>query len=72
VLAHTCTWRGNTVAAVHNFSRGACAVKVKWPRAFQELQHLFGRTVHSPLPGSAAVLDLDGYDYRWLRVRTAA
>jgi maltose alpha-D-glucosyltransferase/alpha-amylase len=72
VLAHTCTWRGNTVAAVHNFSRGACAVKVKWPTAFQELQHLFGRTVHSPLPGSAAVLDLDGYDYRWLRVRTAA
>jgi maltose alpha-D-glucosyltransferase/alpha-amylase len=72
VLAHTCTWRGNTVAAVHNFSRGACAVHVKWPKEFQELQHLFGRTVHSPLPGSAAVLDLDGYDYRWLRVRTAA
>jgi maltose alpha-D-glucosyltransferase / alpha-amylase len=71
VLAHACTWRGNTVIAIHNFSRASCAVNVKWPEGTTELLHLFGRAIRDPQPGSSGVVDLDGYDYRWLRVRTA-
>src|SRR5215207_3174985 len=69
VMAHTCSWQGKTVVAVHNFSRAACSVKVRWPAGTGELLHLFGRDVHEPLPGSSPVIDLDGYDYRWMRVR---
>jgi maltose alpha-D-glucosyltransferase / alpha-amylase len=68
VMAHACSWQGNTVVAVHNFSRAACSVKVKLPSGAKELLHLFGRTVHEPLSGSSPVIDLDGYDYRWMRV----
>jgi maltose alpha-D-glucosyltransferase/alpha-amylase len=73
VLAHACTWRGETVVAVHNFSRAACSVKVDWPERTQELLYLFGRDVQDPLPSAsaAALVDLDGYDYRWMRVRRA-
>jgi maltose alpha-D-glucosyltransferase/alpha-amylase len=69
VMAHACSWQGSTVVAVHNFSRAACSVKVKWPKNTGELLHLFGRGVHEPLPGSSPVIDLDGYDYRWMKVR---
>ncbi len=70
VLAHACTWRGRTVIAIHNFSRAACSVNIKWPKETRVLLHLFGRGVHEPQPASSSVIDLDGYDYRWLRVRT--
>lgn len=69
VLAHVCTWRGHSVAAVHNFSRGACSVKVDWPKGVEELQPLFGRDVREAAPSPADLIDLDGYDYRWLRIR---
>jgi maltose alpha-D-glucosyltransferase/alpha-amylase len=69
VLAHAATWKGQTVIAIHNFSRASCAVNVKWPRGAEDLIHVFGRGVHEPQPSSARTVDLDGYDYRWLRVR---
>jgi maltose alpha-D-glucosyltransferase/alpha-amylase len=71
VLAHALTWRDRTVVAVHNFSRATCTVKIRWPPGTTQLLHLFGRHVHEPLPGSEGVIDLDGYDYRWLRLRGA-
>jgi maltose alpha-D-glucosyltransferase/alpha-amylase len=67
VLAHSCTWGDRTVLAVHNFSRGSVTVKVEWPQGAGELLHIFGRSVHEPMPGTSPVIDLDGYDYRWLR-----
>jgi maltose alpha-D-glucosyltransferase/alpha-amylase len=69
VLAHVCTWRGRTVIAIHNFSRASVAVDVQWPPGIGELIHLFGRGVHEPQPASTQTVDLDGYDYRWLRVQ---
>jgi len=69
VLAHMTTWRGRSVAAVHNFSRSTVSVHVKWPKGTRELHHIFGRDVHEPLPGDSGVIDLDGYDYRWMHVR---
>jgi hypothetical protein len=69
VLAHACTWRGRTVVAVHNFSRATTTVKVQWPEGTGRLLHIFGRSVHEPLPEGSPVVDLDGYDYRWMRVQ---
>ncbi|MBV9172086.1 MAG: alpha-amylase family protein [Chloroflexi bacterium] len=68
VLAHACSWRGGTVAAVHNFSRATTTVNVKWPAGTKQLLHLYGRRVQDPLPVETGVLDLDGYDCRWLRL----
>jgi maltose alpha-D-glucosyltransferase / alpha-amylase len=68
VVAHTCTWRGRTVAAVHNFSRATATVRVRWPKGVERLHHLFGRDLADQLPASPEVLDLDGYDYRWVRL----
>jgi maltose alpha-D-glucosyltransferase / alpha-amylase len=69
VLAHACTWQGRTVVAVHNFSRASVSVKIEWPEPSGQKLHLFGRAVREPLPQDAPVLDLDGYDYVWLRVQ---
>jgi maltose alpha-D-glucosyltransferase/alpha-amylase len=68
VMAHACTWRGRTVVAVHNFSRATVSVKVEWP-AGQDLLHLFGRDAYAPITVASKQIDLDGYDYRWMRLR---
>ena len=71
VLAHACTWEGRTVIAVHNFSRASTTVRVRWPEGTGRLLHIFGRTAHDPLPQGSKIVDLDGYDYRWMRVQPA-
>jgi maltose alpha-D-glucosyltransferase/alpha-amylase len=68
VLAHACTSRGRTVAAIHNFSRARKSVKVTWPRGTRAMQHLFGRDAADPSPDPLDIVDLDGYDYRWFRL----
>jgi hypothetical protein len=55
--------------AVHNFSRAACAVTVDLPDDTRDVIHVFGRDIGEPRPGKATLIDLDGYDYRWLRLR---
>ena len=71
VLAHCSEWRGETVVALHNFSRAACTVKLDMLDHDGELVYLFGRGVHEPLQARSPLVDLDGYDYRWLRIRRA-
>ncbi|MCA1644909.1 MAG: alpha-glucosidase C-terminal domain-containing protein, partial [Chloroflexi bacterium] len=68
VLAHTCTWRGNTMAAVHNFSRATCTINIQWPAGTQTVQQLFGRDLNEVTPSKLGVVDLDGYGYRWMRL----
>jgi maltose alpha-D-glucosyltransferase / alpha-amylase len=72
VLAHSCEWQGGTVVAVHNFSRATCSVTLDLPEDTVQVQHLYGRQLHEPNRGPSAVIDLDGYDYRWLRLRRAS
>jgi maltose alpha-D-glucosyltransferase / alpha-amylase len=74
VLAHACTWRGQTLVAIHNLSRAMRSVRINWPKGTEKLELLFGQTIREPLSGTPAVLDLDPYDYRWLRLhcRTVA
>ena len=72
VMAHSCEWQGQTVVAVHNFSRATATVTLEFPDDTSEVMHIYGRQLHQQLHGTArhAVVDLDGYDYRWLRLRT--
>jgi maltose alpha-D-glucosyltransferase/alpha-amylase len=69
VLAHACTWRGNTLVAIHNLSRAACTVTISWPSGTEKLEAVFGRENQQPLQGVPSSIDLEGYDYRWLRLR---
>jgi maltose alpha-D-glucosyltransferase/alpha-amylase len=69
VLAHSCEWQGGTVVAVHNFSRATCTVRIELPDDTQDIIQLYGRHLHEVQRGSSPVLDLDGYDYLWLRLR---
>src|SRR5262249_31609843 len=71
VLAHACTWHGRTVAAVHNFSRARRTVEVQRPDGTRNVQHLFGRGVPERARGLLDLVDLDGYDYRWVRLDRA-
>ncbi|HYY87374.1 MAG TPA: alpha-amylase family protein, partial [Chloroflexota bacterium] len=70
VLAHACEWRGSMVMAVHNFSRAARTVKLDLPPDTVEVLDLYGRRLDQPrAEGSPSLIDLDGYDYRWMRIR---
>jgi maltose alpha-D-glucosyltransferase/alpha-amylase len=69
VLAHASEWQGQTVVAVHNFSRATCTVRIELPEDTEEVMHVYGRRLAEPVRGPAQPLDLDGYDYRWLRLR---
>jgi maltose alpha-D-glucosyltransferase / alpha-amylase len=73
VLAHSCEWQGQSVVAVHNFSRATATVTLTLPPDTQEVTHIYGRHLQQPLQGTArrTVVDLDGYDYRWLRLHRA-
>jgi maltose alpha-D-glucosyltransferase/alpha-amylase len=71
VVAHACTWRGRTMAAVHNFSHEAVSTAIAWPAGIESVEQVFGRDHCESVRGSPpAVMHLDGYDYRWLRIST--
>lgn len=70
VLAHRCSWDGNSMVALHNLSPDAVTVPLtlKDCDQTQELVDLLeeGRC---PLDSSGAVeLALNGYGFRWLRI----
>jgi maltose alpha-D-glucosyltransferase/alpha-amylase len=69
VLAHACTWHGQTMVAIHNLSHLACSIRVNWPTGTRTLEPLLGGKTREPLTYPPSRLDLDGYDYCWLRVR---
>lgn len=68
VLAHRCRWRGNTVAALHNFSPDKQSVSLE-PLCEEgtRLVDLFEDKDYGRLH-QADRLDLEGYGYVWVRV----
>lgn len=72
LLVHRCDWRGSTVLAVHNFAPEPCRLEVVLDDVEGEVlaDDLFeGESI--ALDGAALPLDVDGYGYRWFRVRGA-
>jgi len=74
VLAHRCDWEGSSVLAVHNFSAEPRVVsfRVDSPVEDGELDDLLSEVSsdHS-WEGARLELKLDGYGYRWFRIRPA-
>ncbi|CAA9414611.1 MAG: GH13_16 / GH13_36 / GH13 / GH13_31 / GH13_ 40 / GH13_23 / GH13_17 / GH13_29 / GH13_4 / GH13 _30 / GH13_35 / GH13_20 / GH13_2 / GH13_18 / GH13 _34 / GH13_1 / GH13_21 / GH13_19 / GH13_26 [uncultured Propionibacteriaceae bacterium] len=68
VLAHTCTWQGRAVLAVHNFSDKPVTMSLTLPDfTGHVLRDLFGGANCEVSSSGSAELSLDGYGYRWLR-----
>ncbi|MCW2805479.1 MAG: alpha amylase catalytic region [Propionibacteriaceae bacterium] len=68
VLAHSCTWQGRAVIAVHNLGPDAVKVPLQVPDAAGQVLHdLFGGESCEVDASSATEIELEGYGYRWLR-----
>jgi trehalose synthase len=77
VLAHRCDWEGGTVVIVHNLSAEPCALRLPIDTDTEDgamevvdLLDQGGRS--TTLDGDRLSLTLEGYGYRWLRVRGVA
>jgi maltose alpha-D-glucosyltransferase/alpha-amylase len=68
VFAHSCSWRDGTVLAVHNLSREACTVTLKWEQSEQCLVDLLDDQPYKPVENHSNQLHLEGYGFRWFRV----
>ncbi|MDQ2694740.1 MAG: alpha-amylase family protein [Pseudomonadota bacterium] len=73
VFAHRCDWHGSTVIAVHNLSAAPQRVTLALDDAaeIEELLDLLGHRDCRPQPDGTLPLELDGYDYCWLRAHRA-
>jgi maltose alpha-D-glucosyltransferase/alpha-amylase len=62
VLAHACTWRGQTLAAIHNFSGSARTVRIDWPTGTRAVEQIFGGDTRTSLQEVPPMTQLGGYD----------
>jgi maltose alpha-D-glucosyltransferase / alpha-amylase len=70
VLAHRYRGRQGHVLLMHNLSQDRCRVSVDLtPEEKGELIDLFGNQVYPLETGGSRTFELDGYGYRWFRVR---
>ncbi len=68
VFAHSCTWKGRSIIAVHNLSPEPVSVQLQIPDASGHLlRDLLGDTHCEVEESGTATLSLEGYGYRWLR-----
>jgi len=72
VFAHSCDWEGRVVVALHNFSAQPCKVSIEdlVGRSAQDVIELWGDRVYTTEAVDPASVELDGYGYRWLRIRS--
>ena len=74
VMAHTCTWEGSTVLAVHNLASAPVSLDLPVPLPTDGSWRLEDVFVpgHVELDSAGtASLSLDGYDHRWFRLAAA-
>ncbi len=73
VLAHRCAWEGSAVVALHNLSSEPTTVPLRLPDEAEgtELLDLLADGSCALDADSSAELALEGYGFRWLRVRRA-
>ena len=73
VLAHVCREKsGWAMVAMHNFDADGCIVPIQLqgvPSGCILVDLLGGLTEHKPDSEGRIDVDLDGYGYRWLRLR---
>lgn len=71
VFAHQCDWEGRAVVALHNFSRDPRNVSIEdvVDRSVGDVIELWGNRVYNAGAVDPTSIELDGYGYRWLRIR---
>jgi trehalose synthase len=77
VLAHRCDWEGGTVLAVHNLSAEPRELSLRLGGIAHDddasVHDLLDRTAsHLSIDDDGLALKLEGYGYRWLRLREVA
>lgn len=74
VLAHRCTWDDASMVALHNLSAEPVTVPLQLDgcTAGHRLLDLLSEGEHSPDDEGRVTVALEGYGYRWLRVREPA
>ncbi len=70
VLAHRCDWEGKSVIAVHNLSSEPTEIRLKSEEGRNETWlDLIGDHQYEIVDGDPKRVALDGYGYRWFRVK---
>jgi glycosidase len=71
VLAHRCDWNGSTVVAVHNVGAEPCRLDLPLEGIEDAVgaDDLLDGAGEQALDGAVLHLTLDGFGYRWLRIR---
>ncbi|MFO7322016.1 MAG: alpha-amylase family protein [Chloroflexota bacterium] len=68
VLAHLCEWDGSMVLAVHNLADRPIELTINLENEqIDHLLDLIGDEVRPPSENGSYELDLEAYEYRWLR-----
>ena len=70
VLVHRCDWEGTTVIAVHNFAPDPCQIEVEIDDAAERgpVDDLLGSDQFA-IDDGAIRFTLEGFGYRWIRLR---
>ena len=73
VLVHRCDWDGSTVVALHNFAPEPCRVTVHLDELddAEGADDLLDGAPEIPVEDATLPLTLEGYGYRWYRIRRA-
>ena len=71
VLVHRCDWNGSTVVAVHNFAAEPCRLVVALDGLDDAVgaDDLLDGAPEVDIEDAALALTLEGYGYRWYRIR---
>jgi maltose alpha-D-glucosyltransferase/alpha-amylase len=73
LFAHRCEWQGSRVVAAHNLSPRKASATLDLGMAKGEriaIDDLLEGREHSPNPDGTLDVELEGYGYLWLRVRS--
>lgn len=68
IIAHRCDWEGSTVLALHNLSSKPCTATLD-EDDLEGLEDVFSDGDYDAPDRSTRKVDLEGYGYRWFRIR---
>jgi hypothetical protein len=72
VLAHCASWEGRSVLLLHNLSATPCSLRVPLPAGHDCADDLLDESAGPQhVTDGSLELKLEGYGYRWLRLRSA-
>jgi len=69
VMAHQCTWKNQTVIAVHNFGAESTQVEIDLDGDTEGVIDLIGDHGYTPAEKGKHSIELDPYGYRWFRLK---